>query len=348
MIAPTAEQVLMQDSALQLLGDGVARTRAATDGWPRADRAVWADICEAGWPGLLLPEASGGWGGTALDMVMLLEGAAPALAPEPLPAALALAPLLAGCGSAAGDALLRQLLGGEAVVLAAEPGAFPLSADAAFTLFDAQWADEVICADGEGASFRLVAVPSAALQAVPLRRTMDGGALRIFPAVPDPGRELARGPQAERAFDTAVNVLRLGAAASLMGLVRRALALTVEYLTVRTQFGQPIGSFQALQHRAASLHVAHAAAWALVCEAALGVGGEKERMACAMAKAKASATAREVLKDCVQMHGAIGFSDEYVLAPLFRRAVTLASAFGTPEACAREVGLLASGEGRAA
>ncbi|MBP2151148.1 acyl-CoA dehydrogenase family protein [Xanthobacter flavus] len=340
MIEPTPEQVLMRDSLVQLLGDGVARTRSAGEAWPRIDRAPWADIAGAGWPGLLVPEASGGWGGTALDMVMLLEGAAATLAPEPLPAVLAIAPLLAACESAAAAALLGQLVSGEAIVLMAESGAFPLSHEAGFVLFDAHWADEVICAEGEGDAFRLVAVPAADLADAPLRRTIDGSGQRVFSLPAGAGLELARGCRAEAAYHSAVNRLRLGAAASLMGLVRGALALTIDYLGVRTQFGQPIGSFQALQHRAASLHVAHTAGWALVCEAALSVGGEKEGIACAMVKAKASSTARDVLKDCVQMHGAIGFSDEYALAPLFRRAVTLASAFGTSQVCLGEIGSL--------
>lgn len=342
MIKPTPQQVLMRDSLVQLLGDGVTRTRAASETWPHMDRARWADISGAGWPGLLVPEASGGWGGTAVDMVMLIEGAAASLAPEPLATVLATAPLLADCEGAAAVALLRQVLGGEAIVLLAEPGAFPMSPEARLVLFDAHWADEVICAEGEGESFRLVTVRSTDLEAAPLHRTIDGSAQRAFCLPPGAGLELAHGPRAMAAFDMAVNRLRLCTAASLMGLVRSALALTMDYLSVRTQFGQPIGAFQALQHRAASLHVAHTAAWALVCEAALSAGGEKERMACAMAKAKASSIARDILKECVQMHGAMGFSDEYVLAPLFRRTVTLASAFGTPQACLGEIGRLAS------
>ncbi len=340
MIEPTPEQVLMRDSLVQLLGDGGARTRAAGEAWPRIDRARWAQISGAGWPGLLVPEALDGWGGTALDMVMLLEGAAATLAPEPLPAVLAIAPLLADCESAAAAALLRRMIDGEAIVLLAEPGAFPLSPGADLVLFDAHWADEIICADGEGQSFRITAIRTAELEAVPLRRTIDGSGQRVFSLPRGAGRELAHGPRAMAAFNMAIDRLRLGAAASLMGLVRSALALTMDYLRVRTQFGQPIGAFQALQHRAASLHVAHMAAWALVCEAALSFGGETERMACAMAKTKASTTARMVLKDCVQMHGAIGFSDEYVLAPLFRRVTTLASAFGTPQTCLGEVARL--------
>lgn len=336
MIAPTPEQVLMRDSLIRLLGDGVSRMRGADGGPP--DRAVWVDICEAGWPGLLLPEASGGWGGTAIDMVMVLEGAAATLAPEPLIAALATAPLLAACGTEPAHALLANMLAGQTVVLPAEMAISPLAPDGGFVLFDAPWADVAVIGAGQGDGFRLVALSSAEMEDAPLRRTIDGGAQRILSLAAGAGRLLAEGPKAAQAFYATRDLLRLGAAASLVGLVARAFALTVEYLGMRSQFGQPIGAFQALQHRAASMHVAHAAAWALVCEAALAVGGDKERVACAMAKAKASATARGVLKDCVQMHGAIGFSDEYVLAPLFRRAVTLASAFGTPEACLAELG----------
>ena len=116
------------------------------------------------------------------------------------------------------------------------------------------------------------------------------------------------------------------------------LDLTVEYLRLRRQFGVPIGSFQALQHGAASMHVAVHGTRSLVRKAARAVGTTRETRACAMAKAKASVAVRALLKEGVQMHGAIGFSDELELALHFRRGVVLASQFGSPAECRRELG----------
>lgn len=87
----------------------------------------------------------------------------------------------------------------------------------------------------------------------------------------------------------------------------------------------------------ASAHVAWMGSRALVFEAALTLNTGGERNACAMAKARASSTAVAVLKECVQMHGAIGFSDEYDLALYFRRASTLAASYGTGPVCRREI-----------
>jgi alkylation response protein AidB-like acyl-CoA dehydrogenase len=107
----------------------------------------------------------------------------------------------------------------------------------------------------------------------------------------------------------------------------------IDYLKLRRQFGVPIGSFQALQHRAASLHVMCQSTRALIYDAARTLGTATEDLACASAKAKASEAAIEVVKESMQMHGAIGFSAESDIALFFRRAVALAASHGSPDVC---------------
>ena len=99
--ARDAAQTMMRNNLARLLGDGAARHRAAAATWPAADRLFWAQICEAGWPGLLLPEDAGGWGGSPVDMVMLIESASAHLPPAPLASAFAIAPLLSRCDTQA-------------------------------------------------------------------------------------------------------------------------------------------------------------------------------------------------------------------------------------------------------
>jgi alkylation response protein AidB-like acyl-CoA dehydrogenase len=112
----------------------------------------------------------------------------------------------------------------------------------------------------------------------------------------------------------------------LAGLAARALELTAEYLKTREQFGVPIGSFQALQHRAASMHVEVASARALVREAARAIGHPGQTRAAAAAKAYASDAALKVTREAIQLHGAIGFTDEHDIGLFHRRAMALVAA----------------------
>src|SRR5690606_26281717 len=117
--------------------------------------------------------------------------------------------------------------------------------------------------------------------------------------------------------------------AILLGAMNAALKLAVDYLKVRKQFGVVIGTFQALQHRAASAHVRVQSSRALVIEACLAFGTPKQTLAAAMVKAHVSDAALAVVKDAVQLHGAIGFTDEHDVGLFFRRVVALAAAWGT-------------------
>jgi len=335
-----SERGLLRDSARRLLDTGsqLGRTRAARASWPEVDRKIWGEVCQAGWPMLLASEVDGGWGADASDMVAVLDGVADLLAPEPFAASLVVAPLLLACGTSSARAVLDDMVEGRSIALTALGETFPMAGDPTHVVAEAQWADRIVCADRTGEAFRLLAVEREELdQAWPARRTVDDGSLRFFSIEGVAGQELGLGPDIQGAFEAAGNLLRLGAAASLVGVAQRAFDMTLDYLKVRRQFGVPIGSFQALQHRAASMHVGCMAARALVREAALAVGTSNEGRACAMAKAKASAMAVGLVKECVQMHGAIGFTNEYDLALYFRRAVSLASSYGGADNCRQQV-----------
>jgi alkylation response protein AidB-like acyl-CoA dehydrogenase len=120
----------------------------------------------------------------------------------------------------------------------------------------------------------------------------------------------------------------LGYSAFLVGLMDEALKITIGYMNMRKQFGTPIGAFQALQHRAASCYVDIVASRALVLEACRAFStGMRSRAACA-AKARASAAALRVIKECVQFHGAIGFADEHDIGLYLRKAVTISARLG--------------------
>jgi alkylation response protein AidB-like acyl-CoA dehydrogenase len=124
----------------------------------------------------------------------------------------------------------------------------------------------------------------------------------------------------------------LGYAALLTGLMDEALQITVGYLKDRRQFGIPIGAFQALQHRAASLYVIIKSTRALLYEAAKA-GVERRRVAALGAKAYAAKAAIQTVQECVALHGAIGYTEEYKMSLFFRRAMALAVAGGDVVSC---------------
>ena len=120
-------------------------------------------------------------------------------------------------------------------------------------------------------------------------------------------------------------------AAYLLGTMRRAFAITSEYLGTRTQFDKPIGSFQALQHRMVDLYVQIELTGASVLAAARALEGGDERiavLAVSRAKARAADAAMLVGRQGVQLHGGIGYTDEADIGLYLRKAMTLANLYG--------------------
>ncbi|MEP9349133.1 acyl-CoA dehydrogenase [Xanthobacter sp. KR7-225] len=330
MAARSETEALLASAAADLLDGegGLARTRARRDAGGGLDRAVWGRMAEMGWFSLLLPEAHGGLGLAPADALAFLEEIGARLAPEPVVAAIAAQPLLAACGTAAADALLARAAAG-AVVVCADPGegAPGAMAGAEGLAFAPPGVDAAVAFDAAGR--RLLALDPAEARAL---ATVDGGALAFL--ADGPGAVLlGEGAAAEAAFAAARDVMRLGHAAELCGLTGRALDMTLDYMRLRRQFGQPIGAFQALQHRAATHFVDVSATRAVVREAGRAFGTPKQAGAAAAAKAAAGAAALRVLKDCIQLHGAIGFADEHDIGLYLRRAMVLAAAAGPPRAC---------------
>ena len=137
----------------------------------------------------------------------------------------------------------------------------------------------------------------------------------------DAGREL---------LNRVLNAGRIGAAAEGVGVARGAMDMTVDYLKQRKQFGQLIGEFQALQHRASHLYSELEIARAAVIKAQqlLDAGSEKAELMVAVAKAKAGKAAGLAVKEGVQMHGGIGMTDEYDIGLYMKRDRALAEFMG--------------------
>ena len=127
------------------------------------------------------------------------------------------------------------------------------------------------------------------------------------------------------------------ASAELLGVMDSALTLTLEYLRTRVQFGKPIGSYQALQHRAVDLYIQKELSRAALAAAIATLDDptctpERRATAASGVKARASQAALAICNEALQMHGAIGFTDEYDLGLYLNRALVLSAWLGNASA----------------
>lgn len=318
----TEEQRLFASTVRELLAKECPpeAVRAAWDdpiGWS-PDR--WQALAELGVVGLTVPEAHGGLGLGELDLVLLLEEAGRAALPEPLVDTTAVAaPLLAE--AAPPDVAARWLPAiarGEATV-AVQRGDKP-------HLLHAESAAIALLVSGD----ELHLVPRDQLQLEP-QRSVDGSR-RL--AIADWHRHtdtcIASGEATwaavNRAFDRGV----LGTSAELLGLADRMLAMTVDYVAQRHQFGVPVGSFQAVKHHLADALLALEFARPVVYRAAHSVAHDDPHRSrdVSMAKACAGDAAAQVARAALQCHGAIGYTVEYDLHLFMKRTWALVASWG--------------------
>jgi alkylation response protein AidB-like acyl-CoA dehydrogenase len=331
-----AESIRMiRDSAAAVAppGGDLKRIRDLRFQDPGFDAGLFRQLGEMGWIGLRVPEALGGAGLGLGEMCALAEELGRALVPEPLIAASLSAQVLA---AAERHGALPVLLAGEVLVLTAwqerpdtleVPGTpdaprrfLPMAAGADFFLVPVR----------EGDRLALYEIPAA--RCVPtVERTQDGGNLgSIVPNLVE-GTKLSDdiGPALADALDEAALVT----AAYLLGGMERAFGMTLDYLRTRQQFGKIIGTFQALQHRAANLKMQIALTRASVEAAAAtldaGATGDARRAAVSRAKARAAEASLLVQRECIQLHGGIGYTDQYDVGLYLRKAMVMANQFGS-------------------
>ncbi|MBC7269858.1 MAG: acyl-CoA dehydrogenase family protein [Streptomyces sp.] len=361
----TPEQQDIRRALRALLDErcGPEEVRVAVDTPAGHDPALWAALAEQlGLPGLALPEAYGGIGGTSTELALACEETGRVLAPSPLLATGVLtAPLVHALGTDAQRAeLLPRLASGALTAALAVPGpalatALALTGDnggdwagggraggVQARRADGEWrlygqADQVL--DGHSAGLLLVAAHTGGFARSRVRLFLvDGGApgvVRARQTALDATRPQARvqlrdttaemlGEEPRAVLtalaavgDTAATVL----AAEAVGAADRVLELTVEHVRRREQFGRPIGSFQAVKHRLADVHVqlqaarsaAYYAAWA-------GHHSPHGERAGALALAQALQALRTAAAEGIQLHGGLGFTWEHEAHLYFKRA----------------------------
>jgi alkylation response protein AidB-like acyl-CoA dehydrogenase len=336
------EQQLLADSVRRLLQkdyDFESRKKivASAEGY---SAQVWSKFAEMGLTALPLSPDYGGFGGGAVDLMGVMEAFGAALVVEPLVPTLLGALLVAKGGS---DDLKQAILPAVAegrMKLAfahAEPGSrYSLTELKTKTsggkldgekraVLGAPMADKLVVSAQGGALF-LVERADIQIKSLRMLDEMVAGdvSLRSTKAVP-----LQGGTQLiEEVTDFATAL----ACAEAAGAMKFACDTTLEYLKTRKQFGVPIGTFQALQHRIVDLYIAQEQARSMACLACSKVDSSENpadrARAVSAAKIKIADNARLVSQEAVQLHGGMGMSDELKVSHTFRRLTILAQQYG--------------------
>jgi pimeloyl-CoA dehydrogenase small subunit len=359
----TEEQQLLKDSVTRLLADRYSfedrkTFQSSPEGW---SRDLWRQYAEIGLLGVAFSEADGGFGGGAVETMLIMEAFGGALALEPYLATVVLAGGL--IRRAANDeqraALIPSIVSGELLLAFAhterqsghdlfDVGATARKDGAAFVLngekglvLHGDCADKLIVSarvsgerrDKTGIGLFIV---DARADGVARRgyRTQDGlraAEVTLTNVRVEQKDVLAEGVDSftliERVVDEAIAAL----SAESVGAMSEALAMTVEYLKTRKQFGVAIGSFQALQHRASDMVVALEQARSMMMLATMMAGetnANERRKAISAAKVQIGRSARFVGQQSVQLHGGIGMTMEYKLGHLFKRLTMIDILFG--------------------
>jgi alkylation response protein AidB-like acyl-CoA dehydrogenase len=357
------EQTLVRDSARSFLSDKapVAHLRKLRD-TRDADgfsRELWKGFAEMGFCGILIPESSGGAGLGYVEAGIIMEEIGRNLTPSPFlaTALLGATALLRGGDVARNRALLPKIASGDLLMaLAVDEGAKHAPAETALRarrsgngfmldgtksfVVDGHVADLLIIAartagapgDTEGLTLFLV---DAKTKGIDIERTVmvdaHNSARIILDGVEVDADAVIGGiDQGAQFLEGVLNAGRAAIAAELTGVGEEAFGRTLSYLKERRQFGQPIGSFQALQHRAARAFTELEITRAVVLKALQVLDSDFERAApiVSVAKARAGASTALAVQEAVQMHGGIGMTDEFDIGLFMKRARVGEELFG--------------------
>ncbi|MEX6508467.1 acyl-CoA dehydrogenase family protein [Jiella sp. M17.18] len=323
MIVDSAAAIVPADGA-------IARVRAQRFQLPGFSRAVFAEMGAMGWLQLVLPEDQGGAGLGMRECTALVSALGRGLIPEPIIDALFAQRLLAGraapeimdgrhvavagwqdrtdsldfagLSSASGrlSGVKRHVAGGAGADVFAVLGAEGVA---------------IVPADADGLQIETAALQDGTFEATLTFRDVAAEWLPV--------------DDADKALDEAV----LSQSAYLLGLAERGIDMTLDYLRIRRQFGRPIGSFQALQHRATALKIELELCRATVQRTAarIDAGAPPSVRAAAVSRTKARAASLAFLmaREAVQMHGAIGITEEADIGLIVSGAIAAANRFGS-------------------
>ena len=330
------EQEMLRESAAAFASRHAGRLRLPADG--EIDRGIWSEAAAAGWLAVLAPESAGGLGLGLTELCLVSHQLGRSLVPEPIAAAAAVARALADGDRETASAMisgrmvvLPALAEGSRAIGDEPPSAAAKMRDGGVLLNGVKTgltgpADGYLVSAAAADGLVLVRAPPGEVR---WSRTADGTATGTVSFASVEAR-LAAGPNGAAAnIASLLDALHLTNAAELLGVTEAAQETTIEYLKTREQFGRPIGSFQALQHRAVDNHAAIEMCRSLVHQAARAMdSGAAARTLPSAALAYAADAALAVCKSAIQMHGGIGFTDEHDIGLHLKRAMTLSARYG--------------------
>ncbi|WP_194745626.1 acyl-CoA dehydrogenase family protein [Thermaurantiacus tibetensis] len=362
-LALTDDERMIRDSAEGFFAEHapVAELRRLRDAKDPVgfDRALWVKMAEMGFAGVAIPEAFGGAGLGMVAAGLIQEAIGRNLSLSPfLSTAILSATILARGGSEEQKAaLLPRMAAAELVVALAADEAprhapahvatraeasgngFRLTGTKPFVL-DGHVADRLIVAartsgdDRDPAGITLFLVDPKAEGVTVERRSMvdsrNAARVTLHAVQVDGADVIGAVGEGYALLEAALDAGRACLAAEMLGVADRAFAMTLDYLKTREQFGRPIGSFQALQHRAAHLFCEIELAKSVTLKAlrALDEGDARAPVFASLAKAKVGEVARLATNEGVQMHGGIGMTDDADIGFYMKRARAAAETFG--------------------
>lgn len=357
------EQEMLREAARGFLADNapVAALRNLRDSNDATgfDRALWKDMAEMGWAGILVDEAYGGsaFGFVGAGVIAEEMGRNLTASPFMSTSILAATALQKFASDNQKQAYLPKISAGDLIValaldegrkhapaktaMAAEKSGngFRLTGDKTFVA-DGHVADKMIVAartggapgEVDGLTLFLVDAHAKGVQAERTSMVDSRNAARItFNAVEATGEDvIGEVDGGHAALEGVLAAGRAGLSAEMSGAAQAAFRMTTDYLKDRKQFGTEIGTFQALQHRAAHLYSEIELMKSVVLKAlqdldqAFGMAG----VTCSLAKAKAGEVAKLAALEAVQMHGGIGMTDEYDIGFYLKRIRVAQEMFG--------------------
>ncbi|MGR3802169.1 acyl-CoA dehydrogenase family protein [Marinibacterium profundimaris] len=353
----TEERQMLQDTLRRYLADKYTTKvrNGIIDSETGFSAEIWAELAELGVIGALFTEEQGGFGGAGFDLSVVFEELGRAGVVEPfLDTGVLCGRLIAALGNADQQAMIEEIIGGGVQLAFAHteptarydlsrvetglqgPGETRLTGRKAVVI-NAEAADHLIVSaresgavdDTDGISLFLVAkdAPGLSLRGYPL---LAGGRAAEVTLEDTPATRLGAAGAAFPAIEAAVAAANVALAAEAFGAMNTATDLTRDYLMTRQQFGRPIGTFQALQHRMADLLIELEQARSAVINAAghLESDPRTRDLEIAAARNLIGRVGRLVAEESIQMHGGIAMTREYELAHIAKRIVMTDHRFG--------------------